>query len=522
MIKKIINITICVVLSLLAVLLALFLAWKYKTSWKTTTVGVEQSPDNQYSVIFQAVGEADWPFGPCHCKVTLKNGDRTVETFREDIYDDGGQFQTGNYSVEWMKYGVVITLKGCEQSDQEVEVFYDGRASFMGYTDEEIGAILKERYNIEKVDLIIKDETGYAVKADGIVFSADASLAFHDSYRQEVFKAVTDDLFPERFNRSLEWDVKEGDDLSDLVYTPIISINGYGNQDLNPFCDDICEWLDKCFERLPYDEAKEMYDKAGIIVTAYGCEKVEMSFASTLSLDSYTDDKVGFYNNLYTCVERYLNHEYYAFGGPIVSDESEDAAEESFSIDPEVSTEEIGDDVIRQWASYDYEVFYDFPDGSEYALVPVDRALGSSFYVLLSFDKKGDASSARLVNADPFNQQTGEAKFITFLDDGITGFAALTYSGGSLGNLFATFDGGESYQDITLPSPKIELPTGQVYNPFVMPEDAWEESGTIFVKMGQGPDGDHHSAELDGARTVGIYASTDGGKTFEFIREEAE
>ena len=52
--------------------------------------------------------------------------------------------------------------------------------------------------------------------------------------------------------------------------------------------------------------------------------------------------------------------------------------------------------------------------------------------------------------------------------------------------------------------------------------DAWEESGTIFVKMGQGPDGDHHSAELDGARTVGIYASTDGGKTFEFIREEAE
>ena len=160
MIKKIINITICVVLSLLAVLLALFLAWKYKTSWKTTTVGVEQSPDNQYSVIFQAVGEADWPFGPCHCKVTLKNGDRTVETFREDICDDGGQFQTGNYSVEWMKYGVVITLKGCEQSDQEVEVFYDGRASFMGYTDEEIGAILKERYNIEKVDLIIKDETG--------------------------------------------------------------------------------------------------------------------------------------------------------------------------------------------------------------------------------------------------------------------------------------------------------------------------------------------------------------------------
>ena len=55
-----------------------------------------------------------------------------------------------------------------------------------------------------------------------------------------------------------------------------------------------------------------------------------------------------------------------------------------------------------------------------------------------------------------------------------------------------------------------------------MPEEAWEEGGTIYLKVSQGPDEDHHSKALGDARTVGIYASTDNGKTFEFIREEAE
>ena len=88
--------------------------------------------------------------------------------------------------------------------------------------------------------------------------------------------------------------------------------------------------------------------------------------------------------------------------------------------------------------------------------------------------------------------------------------------------LFETFDGGKSFQEIILPSPKIELPTGEYYNPFVMPEEVWEESGTIYLKISQGSDGDHHSEALGGARTVGIYASIDEGKSFEFVREEAE
>ena len=516
MIKKVIRIALTILCTFVGILLIFLLMLKYEMSWKITKVGLEQSPDGRYSVLFQSVGEADWPFGYSHAKVTVREGDRVIKTFREDIADDGGQFRPDNYFVKWMKYGVVITFMGSEQPDREAEIFYDGRELFSGYTDEEIEEILKDRYGIHKVDKIAKDKDGYAISADGIDFRADARLALHDSYPQEVFKVVTDELFPERFNRSVEWDVKQGEDPSDLVYIPVISMNGPGAQDLNPYCDVICEWLDCCFERLPYTKGKTMYDKAGFIAAAPGYGNVRLDFNNMLRLDNYSEDRVGFYNNLYTRMERYLNYDYTSFGGtvPTGSDtESDDEIKE---------TDEITDDVIKQWAAYDYEVTYDFPDGREYALVPVDRALGSSFYVLLAFNEKGNPDSAKLINQDPFNQHGGEARFITFLSDGNIGFAALSYAGGSEGILVETFDKGKSFREIILPSPKIELPTGEFYNPFVMPEGVWEESGIIYLKVSQGPDGDHHSAALDDARTVGIYASKDAGKSFEFVREEAE
>ena len=517
MIKKVIRITLTILCTIIGFLLILGLLIKYEMSWKITNVGVEDSPDGRYSVLFQSVGEADWPFGYSHAKVTVKDGNSIIESFREDIADDGAQFRPDNYSVDWMKYGVVITFMGSEQPDREVEVFYDGRESFAGYTDEEIEEILKDRYGINKVDKITKDKDGYDIRADGIDFRVDASMALHDSYPQEVFKAVTDGLFPERSNRSLDWDVKEGETPSDIVYTPVISMNGPVDHDINPYCDDICEWLDCCFERLPYTKAKTMYDATGFIAAAPGFGNVRIDFNNMLRLDQYSEDRVGFYNDLYIFIARYLNHEYTAFGGSVSADSADSEA-----VDEAGYPDVITDDAIEQWAAYDYEVAYDFPDGKEYALVPIDRALGSSFYVLLAFIEKGNPDSAELINPDPFNQHGGEARFIAFLDDGNIGFAGLSYAGGSEGMLFGTFDGGKSFREIILPSPKIELPTGEYYNPFVMPEEAWEESGTIYLKISQGPDGDHHSEALDGARTVGIYASKDKGKTFEFVREEAE
>ncbi|MCR4922923.1 MAG: hypothetical protein K5931_02810 [Lachnospiraceae bacterium] len=517
MIKKIIRVFLTIICGLAGLLLILGLIIKYEMSWKITNVGFEESLDGKYRVLFQSVGEADWPFGYSHAKVTVKEGDRIIASFREDIADDGAQFRPENYSLEWMKYGLVITFKGSEQPDREVEIFYDGRDSFAGYSDEEIEDILRDRYGIGKVESISKDKDGYAIRADGLDFRGDTDLALHDSYPQELFKKVTEELFPERFGRSLEWELKEGETVSDLVYCPIISMNGPCAQDLNSYCEDICEWLDCCFEKLPYEKAKSMYDATGLIVSAPGYERVRLDFNNMLRPEHFFEDRVAFYNDLYTYLVRYLNYEYTAFGGPVSRDSLDARSDDDLKF-----TDEISDEVIKQWAGYDHEVSYDFPDGREYALVAVDRALGSSFYVLLAYKEKGNPDSAELINRDPFNQSGGEARFLSFLKDENTGFAALSYSGGSQGMLFKTFDGGKSFEEIILPSPKIQLPTGEYYNPFVMPEEVWEESDTIYLRISQGPDGDHHSKEAGGALSVGIYASKDGGHSFEFVREEPE
>lgn len=85
MIKKAVKIIVCIFASILLILIVFLLCLKYEMSWRITHVGTEKSPDGRYSVVFQAVGEADWPFGASHAKVTVKDEDRIVDSFRQDV-----------------------------------------------------------------------------------------------------------------------------------------------------------------------------------------------------------------------------------------------------------------------------------------------------------------------------------------------------------------------------------------------------------------------------------------------------
>ncbi len=521
MIKKAVKAVIMIILILAGILLGLGLLIKYETSWRLSNVGVEESPDGKYIILFQEVGSPDFPFGSSHAKVTVYDGNKEITSFREDIADDGAVFRPDNYSVEWMEYGVVITFMGSEQGDREVEVFYDGRESFDGYTDEEIENILKKRYDITDVSEISKKPNGFEIRADGVVFHTDDSMACHDSYHQEKIKAMTEEVFPGSIQRSLSWDITEGDSPADTVYTPVISMHGPGKQDIDAFCSDICEWLSYCFEKLPYEEGKEAY--TGFIPEIPGYRNMKFCFRE-YDMDGFTEDTVDFYNTLYVYINRYMDHEYDAIMNISGTDEPDDksVSYDSGGIDAESTggaMSEVTEDTIETWASYDPDAVCESPDGGEYALVPVDRALGSSYYVLLLFEEKNNKDSARLINPDPFNGHGGEAKFIAFPGDGRTGFAALSYSGGSQGMLFVTNDGGAGFEEVILPSPEISLPNGMKYNPFVMPEEAWEESGTIYLRVGQGSEGDYYNPQLDD-HPDGIYMSEDNGKTFRFVREE--
>ena len=515
-VKKILKFTGIILAILVAFVLALLLWIKYMVSWRITDVGSETSPDGRYRLRFQAVGEADFPFGPSHAKVTLYDGREKLQSFREDISDDGGAFRPDNYSVEWMPYGVVITFSGSEQPDREVEVFYDGRDAFEGYSDEEIETILKDRYHLDEVERIRKEKGGYSVRADGIDFRTDAKMALHDSYRQEKMKDVTEEVFPELIQRSLSWEEEKGDSPADTVYIPVISMNGPGKSDLGSYCADICEWLTYCFERLPYDEGGNAYSAFILTIPTPGYKEVKYSLKDDPYLTHFGEDGTEFYNRIYSFISSRIDEEYDAEQNGDRGQASDGDTGYTEEINPDITAEGIG-----LWGTYEPDVTFEASDGREYGLVPVDRALGSSYYVLMSYTKKGDLDSAKLINTDPFCGSGGEANLLAFLEDGKTGFIGLTYNGGDDGLLYMTGDGGESFAEVSLPVPEITLPDGRLYNPFTVPEEVWEEAGKVYLKVGQGANGDYYNEEL-ACHPCGIYVSENKGRTFSFLKEGKE
>lgn len=276
-------------------------------SSKLTDVGTEISPDGKYRIVFQAVGDADFPFGSSHAKATLYDGNVEILSFNEDIADDGKAFRTKNYSVEWLPCGAVITFMGCEQADHEVAVLYDGTDFFKGYTDKEIECILKTRYHIANVEILSRDDNGYRIKADGIVFYADNTMPLHDSYRQELVKAMTEEVFSEVIQRGLEWAEMEGATPADIVYFPIISLNGTEEQDIDSFCSDICKWLEYCFDKLPYEEGQCIY--TGLIPSIPDYQFEIFYLTPDRGLTNFMENNTDFCRCLNGFLNNYVNHE---------------------------------------------------------------------------------------------------------------------------------------------------------------------------------------------------------------------
>ena len=146
-------------------------------------------------------------------------------------------------------------------------------------------------------------------------------------------------------------------------------------------------------------------------------------------------------------------------------------------------------------------------DGMELRLVPVDRACGSSYYVLIGVES-GECS---FVNPDPFLGSGGQALFIYFVDNEV-GYLAKSYSGGSLGELFVTEDGGKSFQNVNIEEPQVKFSDHTSYCPFVMPEEMYQQDNEIYLVMGQGPDGDYHG---EAGYSCGVY-DAEGKKTETF------
>ena len=106
-------------------LLSLTGSYVYVTKYKITDIDSSVSPDGKYEVLFQSVGDPDWPFGHSHARITLKQDDKTMEQFKLDVANDGGVLHPENWHVSWDDTCVIITISGEEQDDALYTLYYD-------------------------------------------------------------------------------------------------------------------------------------------------------------------------------------------------------------------------------------------------------------------------------------------------------------------------------------------------------------------------------------------------------------
>lgn len=466
----------------------------YVTECKCTDIDTQISPDERCQLTLQMKGEPEWPFGSTHGRIIVRYDDQVIRKIEITIYDDGATLRKENWSVVWGAAGAQVTLMGSEQDDQILQIMYDGTEGFPGYSEEQITAEMGKRYG--SVKACGMEGEFYYYDTGEFSFLVQNDLVMNDNYKTEYYRYLTDAYFAGR-NRAHEYE-ENGEGIENF-YTPVISLNSSSSEEKEWFCSDVINWLLYVMNDLPYEENEELYQ---MIEIDYAGETFDYQF---LYMQNFSQENISeVYNALYAFVENILTESY------------EEKVNVKEDVEEETEKKAISDETIQFWLSLQPDCSCQTADGTEYRMIPADRACGSSYYVLIATADGG--KSALMVNLDPYLGSGGEAKWISFLEDGQTGFSCLTYSGGTYGAFYRTEDGGRSFEEIKYPSAKAKLPDGTYYNPFVVPEKVYEKDGKLYMEAGQGADGDYYGEE---GYCNGLYESEDNGKSWMYVKEIA-
>lgn len=115
----------------------------YVTRYKITDIDSAISPNGEYSVIYQNIGEPDFPFGYTHVRLVLRKGKESVSRYKFDVANDGGMLSPEQWAVDWKADRVEVTVSGEEQPDNLYTLYYDGGTDWTEL-DTEFGEWKKE------------------------------------------------------------------------------------------------------------------------------------------------------------------------------------------------------------------------------------------------------------------------------------------------------------------------------------------------------------------------------------------
>lgn len=89
-------------------------------------IATYHSPDGEYSLVFEQMGDPAWPFGPTDVRLTLKNRDgKVIGRVSTQVFNDGGNASEWNMAaISWKDDAVVVVLRGAEMKDKEIFIAY--------------------------------------------------------------------------------------------------------------------------------------------------------------------------------------------------------------------------------------------------------------------------------------------------------------------------------------------------------------------------------------------------------------
>lgn len=469
-----------------------FYGWlSYETRYKVTYAGRADAPDGTTAVIFQMLGEvpAD-PGDMTNGRFIVKQGDEEIKTVAFQVCTQGKPLQEDNWKVEFYPAGAEVTLvETAGDGGESFTVYYDGSDEFSGYSEEEIVREICDRYD-DEVSYLNREGAEYRFQADGFEFCVNNDFRMTDDYEESFFAYLAQE-FSYGHNRITEFE-KSGDVSGEAVYTPVVEFYGRQAGESESFSNACC------------DLVEELQETVGFEKIGYFGEDRRRYFDLVPYLKNY--DRMELYNALYQAIEQDSLEEWQYRENK----EAGNTPEVSEGAPPAWIMEEMPE----EWRDYEADCFYRKKDGTELRMVGIDRAAGSTYYVLI---KAVNGINTSVENRDPYLGYGGGAKWLDFLEDEMIGFSCLSYCGGSLGSLYRTEDGGKSFAEITWPSANRELSDGSLYNPFVMPEKVWKEGESLYMLVGQGPEGDYYE---DGVWVAGLYESEDLGKSWTYLGVE--
>ena len=83
--------------------------------------------ENGYTLIFQQLGDPQWPFGSTDVRLLLKNQQgKVISKYDTSIQDDGANAGERNIaSVEWFEDRVIVILCASEMEDREIIISFE-------------------------------------------------------------------------------------------------------------------------------------------------------------------------------------------------------------------------------------------------------------------------------------------------------------------------------------------------------------------------------------------------------------